>query len=975
MGRIARQLGLAALAAALVWGGAGRAQPNAGGQAGGAVTGVRGVGIVVDGSPAEPAWTEGPWYTGFTVAGSRNPAPVATRFAVRYDGPTLYLAAVMEEPRVADLRRTAVERDGRVWSDDCIEFMIDPTGDRVEYVHLAVNANGALYDAQVRQGGHVSSAEWDCTARAAASVGTGSWSVEVAVPIAELGLTSRSAAQPWAIQVGRERHAGGPLELSAYAPFGGSFHVPSAYAPLTLEGADLAQFLWDIKGPLEELVVRRDDGLAYEFKALVTNRTGRFRFTEVTASLRGEKGESSVQAAGGNDDGQQQTYAFRVPLREPGAWMLTLALHDRRQPDGMLAVRRIPVTLSYTPIRLRVLRPCYRDTIYATENLTEVVVRAELQLPETRLQGARLTARLYAGEDEAGDPVGTGQAGTDSRTAEVHVPCPDLAEGRHLLTVSAALADGETVSARVLLRKVPRAAHEWRIDENLVLRHNGEPFLPYGWFSGAAEDGPRLAAEGVTVVQDYNAQWFPPERTLKWLDELQKAGLYGTFYPWPSARFMDNYREPVSADEEAALRARVRAFRDHPALIAYYLWDEPELRPLLVARAERLYQIVADEDPYHPCIMLNDTIPGIHTYRNGGDILMPDPYPLFHRGGLAGRPIEYTARFMEACREASAGQRAWWVTPQAFDYFMGNKENTRPPNLTELRNQQLQALIHGARGILWYTYSHRYNYPDLDLGVPFLGREAQRLREALLAPEEPGAIVWEAEAPEHMHAAVRRLGADVVVLTVNTRTAPQRVRFTLEGCAARSLHVVSEGRSVSVSEGRFEDDFGLYEGHIYTTRPDLATGPTVAETLAAIDREQAARHKPGNLAYRDLGTTVSASSSSPYGGALWMVTDGAVRGDGWRDGTPRQYPDWLQVAFQEPATVGRVVVYSASVVDYEIQVEQEGQLRTVAEGRRAEGDGPLEVRFAPVRAAAVRVVVRSGSSDLTSINEVEVYAE
>ena len=105
------------------------------------------------------------------------------------------------------------------------------------------------------------SKEWDSTARVAAAVGGRAFSVEVGIPFVELGLAARSATQPWAIQVARERHAGGKLELSSYMRFGGSFHVPSTYAPLELKGADLRRYLWEIKAPLEPLVVKDGDRL------------------------------------------------------------------------------------------------------------------------------------------------------------------------------------------------------------------------------------------------------------------------------------------------------------------------------------------------------------------------------------------------------------------------------------------------------------------------------------------------------------------------------------------------------------------------------------------------------------------------------------------------------------------------------------------------------------------------------------------
>ena len=164
------------------------------------------------------------------------------------------------------------------------------------------------------------------------------------------------------------------------------------------------------------------------------------------------------------------------------------------------------------------------------------------------------------------------------------------------------------------------------------------------------------------------------------------------------------------------------------------------------------------------------------------------------------------------------------------------------------------------------------------------------------------------------------------------------------------------------------------KGTVYTTNREVADGPTIAATQAQIAAAAAARQKPGNLAYRDLGTTVTVSSSHVYGGAPWMATDGAAQGEGWRDNTPREYPDWLQVAFKAPVSVGRVEVHSRTITEYEIQVEQNGQLLKVAEGKRPES-GPLVARFAPVLAGAVRVVATAGNGDLTEITEVEVYGE
>ena len=276
------------------------AQPNAAEQSSKAVTAVAARGLSVDGDLSEPAWRAGPWYEGFTVPGSRDLASPTTRFAVRFDDSRLYVAVVASEPKVAAIRHAAASRDGKgIFRDDCVEFMIDPTGDRVRYYHFAVSASGALYDAERRQGGHVASKEWDSSASVAARIDPQGFSVEVGVPLVELGLAAHSATQPWAIQVARERHAGGKLELSSYMQCGGSFHVPATYAPLTLKDAELTRFLWDIGDPLEQLVTREDGELMAHFQVLIRNLTDRFHFTQVTASLPDGEGTSDAIRTGG----------------------------------------------------------------------------------------------------------------------------------------------------------------------------------------------------------------------------------------------------------------------------------------------------------------------------------------------------------------------------------------------------------------------------------------------------------------------------------------------------------------------------------------------------------------------------------------------------------------------------------------------------------------------------------------------------
>ena len=234
----------------------------------------------LDGKLDDPVWQQGEWYSSFTLLGEgMKPAAAQTRFKVAFDDQKLYFGIECFEPSMGKLVGTETQRDGHVHRDDCVEMMVDPTGQRVEYYHFTVNVLGTLYDAQMRQGGNVRYQEWNADWQAQVSKGEKSWTVEAAIPFVELGLTAASRGD-WALNVARERQAGTP-ELSSFSEGRGGFHQPALYAVLKLPGADLARYMWAVRNPYEASVHMEGDRLLYSAKTHITNETGRFWFLQL----------------------------------------------------------------------------------------------------------------------------------------------------------------------------------------------------------------------------------------------------------------------------------------------------------------------------------------------------------------------------------------------------------------------------------------------------------------------------------------------------------------------------------------------------------------------------------------------------------------------------------------------------------------------------------------------------------------------
>jgi hypothetical protein len=226
--------------------------------------------------------------------------------------------------------------------------------------------------------------------------------------------------------------------------------------------------------------------------------------------------------------------------------------------------------------------------------------------------------------------------------------------------------------------------------------------------------------------------------------------------------------------------------------------------------------------------------------------------------------------------------------------------------------------------------------------------------------------------------AARSLGKHLYLFAVNTATEQQTVKLKLApALKGRELHVVSEQRSVPLGDRAvIEDDFGIYVTHIYTTDERAARRESIAVALKQIADANAARKKPGNLAFEDSGAAVTVSSRSTYGSTPDRVLDGVMTGMRWQDGTPDELPDWLTVTWPEPVTIGRVAIYTPSIADFEVQVPEGDDWRTVAEVLGNTEEQAEAAWDDPVQTTSLRILVTGLMADqrYSSIWEVEAYA-
>jgi len=191
---------------------------------------------VLDGEVlSDTAWTAAPAASGFTLLGKPGVAATqATEAKVLFDERNLYVAFVCREAQMDKVVSGVTTADGPVYNDDSVEVFLAPTADRTVYYHFVVNALGVVLD-ELRQDG-----KYNTGARAAAKKGKDLWSVELAIPLASLGI-NETTTSIWAVNFCREERPTG--ELSCWSPCSSGFHEPAAFGTLTGLSANFAPLM------------------------------------------------------------------------------------------------------------------------------------------------------------------------------------------------------------------------------------------------------------------------------------------------------------------------------------------------------------------------------------------------------------------------------------------------------------------------------------------------------------------------------------------------------------------------------------------------------------------------------------------------------------------------------------------------------------------------------------------------------------
>ncbi|HZZ41969.1 MAG TPA: carbohydrate binding domain-containing protein [Tepidisphaeraceae bacterium] len=370
---------------------------------------------------------------------------------------------------------------------------------------------------------------------------------------------------------------------------------------------------------------------------------------------------------------------------------------------------------------------------------------------------------------------------------------------------------------------IHRAQAETTLNADGYLVQDGKAIFPLGIFNGAGKSA-EMGAAGFTVQHAYNAcdviegQRPNDQGALEFLNKAQAAGLKCLFLiP----------RGFVFAEDWEAFRRRVRMFKNHPALLA---WDEEEglaRGDMDLKSLAKMCQIIRQEDPHHP-IMIGDARDEITKIADRATLFPADLmdlgmwwwYPIPPRPGAGSLLNGDDATSAYELTPPSFLTRATtkkpiWVGVQSYKKEF---DWARYPTAAEYRAQAYIAIIHGAKGLMWYggyVDGGVFAAPPTEshwTALAALAKELHGLSDVLMAPALATPKFEPANAPISL--SLRQSSGRLVLLAANRdrRAQDEVVHLPM---VVGSGRVLGEAREVAIKEGELRDHFDGYAVHVY----------------------------------------------------------------------------------------------------------------------------------------------------------------
>lgn len=353
---------------------------------------------------------------------------------------------------------------------------------------------------------------------------------------------------------------------------------------------------------------------------------------------------------------------------------------------------------------------------------------------------------------------------------------------------------------------------------------DGEPFLPIGIYGLLKNDFNGHSFEramrdlkdaGFNTVQRHGV--LPVEEFEEFLAAVDTCGMKTFMMP------VDNYAKDIFTG------GTVLKYKGHKSILSWYLADDTSSYAKPEDVATRM-EIVRQLDPYRltlqaDAVTLDDRFDRYGKYVHATDVFLPELYPCRSRE-TNGTEVASVVRDMRivrrAIRKAGNPVKSVWPIIQHFDGWGWE----RFPSFAELRAMSWESLIHGGRGIVWYTYGARNPKnrgvsadPRRWREITAVSREIAAVKADLLtfdAARQPSVDVLSGPSRDALGqesvSCLLKTGAQPLLIAANAATNAVRARIDVAGYSR--VEVLGEDRTLS-ADGGLVDVFESNAVHLY----------------------------------------------------------------------------------------------------------------------------------------------------------------
>jgi hypothetical protein len=417
-----------------------------------------------------------------------------------------------------------------------------------------------------------------------------------------------------------------------------------------------------------------------------------------------------------------------------------------------------------------------------------------------------------------------------SGVSTVPFPMKFMREGQNEITVSFYEDEKWVDSRKIFVTIRPHCNNAVKIDRATGgLFVDGLPVLPFGFYSYFPVEPGLLEEEAIKGFNMISPYQKIERKTLKerkaYMNRCADLGIRVNFNLCSVAGgggIESSQLAGLSRQEKLELlRKEVEMFRNHPALLAWYIADEPDARNFPADSLLETYKLIKEIDPYHPVSILLSSPRKSGAFRNMTDIVMTNPYPV-----PQGKILE-VKDYTDITKENFWLEKPVWVVPQIFG---GNEWWQREPTPREVRAMTYMAIIHGATGIQYFIRRGPNSFPKSAATWDECGALAMEIAE--LAPDilAPYPVFEPTADIPGIHAKAWNRAGLVTIAVVNERNEPAHFNLKMgEFNMTINADVMFEDRQVVIVEGVLNDIIDGYGTRIYRfdarMKPDQVKGP------------------------------------------------------------------------------------------------------------------------------------------------------